>query len=257
MVKFIDSNCMLGRWKKSKGICFYKVKDLLDCMDKYRISRSLVFSSFAKYSEIQTGNNILIKNIKGFDRLIPCAVAIPHHSSEFPPPKDFCKYLADNEIRAVRIFPVIHNAAFYTWLWESLFFELQKRKIPVFVDFSLNHWSEEVDWNQIYKFCETFPELPMIMVRIGIKYDRYIYALLKRFKNLYIETSYYLVNNGLEKVTANFGAGKLIFGTGMPVFNPSPPIMMVNLAGIKQKDKEMIAGKNLLNLLDRVDFNVE
>jgi hypothetical protein len=135
-LEFIDSNCMLGQWKKNTGACFYTAKDLVDFMDKNGISRCLVFGSFAKYSHIETGNNMLLKEIKNYDRLIPCAVAMPHHTGEFPSPQKFVKYLTDNNIRAVRIFPTFHGISLYTWIWEDLFSELELKKIPVFVDFS-------------------------------------------------------------------------------------------------------------------------
>ncbi|NSW89117.1 MAG: amidohydrolase family protein [Firmicutes bacterium] len=256
-MEFIDSNCMLGQWKKNTGICFYTANDLISFMDKSGISRCVVFGSLAKYSHIQTGNDMLLKEIKNYDRLIPCAVAMPHHTGEFLSPEEFVKYLADNNIRAVRIFPAFHGISLYTWVWEDLFSELELRKIPVFIDFSIRHWSEEINWEQIKNFCETFPALPFVLVRMGVKADRYIYPLFKKFDSLYLETSYYIVNNGIEKMVRNFGAGRLIFGTGMPVYSPNPPIAMVCLANIKEDERDMIAGKNLMNLLEGVNFDAK
>lgn len=254
-LELIDSNCMMGQWKKNNGTCFYSAEDLIDFMDKYGISRSLVFSSFAKYSDIQTGNNMLLNEIRGKARLMPCAVAIPHHTGEFPPPPEFCKYLSDNNIRAVRIFPVFHGVSLYTWLWEDLFTELELRRIPVFIDFTMQSWSEEINWEHIRNLCETFPLLPIILVRMGVKADRYIYTLFKKLKNLYMETSYYIVNNGIKKIVENFDARRLIFGTGAPVYSPNPPITTVSLADITESEKNMIAGKNLMTLLEGVDFS--
>jgi predicted TIM-barrel fold metal-dependent hydrolase len=253
-IEFIDSNCMLGQWKKNAGICFYEADDLISFMDKSNISRCLVFHSLSKYSDIQTGNNILLKEIRSHDRLIPCAVAIPHYSGEFPCPEEFVKYLADNNIKAVRIFPAFHGISLYTWMWEDLFSELELRRIPIFIDFSIKHWSEEINWEQINNLCLAFPSLPVILVRMGVKSDRYIYPLFEKHKNLYIETSYYLVNNGIGKIVRSFDAGRLIFGTGMPIYSPNPPVAMVSLADISEDEKKMIAGKNLINLLEGVDF---
>jgi len=254
-MEFVDCNCMLGKWKKNVGKCFYESRDLIAAMDKAGIAKSLVFGSFARYSEIRTGNNMLAEKIKGNDRLIPCAVAIPHHSGEFTPPEEFCRFLRDNNIKAVRVFPSFHGVSLYTWLWEDLFSELEKRRIPVFIDLTVQHWSEEVNWDQIYNLCRTYSKLPIVMIRMGVKADRYIYYLLDKCGNLYMETSYYLVNNGIEKIVKSFGAKRLIFGTGMPVYSPNPPVAMVALSDIEPNDKEMIASRNLLDLLNGVDIN--
>lgn len=253
-LEFTDSNCMLGPWKKNKGTCFYEAENLIDFMDKSGISRCLAFHSMAKYGDIQTGNDRLLSSIKGFDRIIPCAVAIPHHSREFLSPKKFVEYLSNNNIRAVRIFPSFHGISLYPWLWEDLFSELERKKVPVFIDYSVNHWSEEMNWDQINDLCTMFPALPIIPVRMGVKADRYIYYLFKKHKNLYLETSYYIVNSGIEKIVENFGADRLIFGTGIPIYSPNPPIAMVSLANISDEDKDMIGNKNLNELLKGVDF---
>jgi predicted TIM-barrel fold metal-dependent hydrolase len=248
-LNFFDCNCMLGPWKKNKGTCFYKAEDLINFMDKNHISRCLAFYSLAKYGEIQTGNNKLLSEIKGQDRIVPCAIAMPHHSKEFPSPKDFSKYLLDNNIKAVRVFPKFHGVLLYSWLWEDLFYELEKNKIPIFIDFSVEGWSEEINWDQINDLCAMFPLLPIILVRMSLKTDRYIYCLFERHANLYLETSYYIVNNGIEKIVQNFGAKRLIFGTGIPVYNPNPPITMLSLADITEEQKEAIAYRNLEKLL--------
>jgi len=255
--EFIDCNCMLGQWKKNVESCFYTADDLISFINKASISKCLVFGSLAKYSEIQTGNNILINAIKDNERLIPCAIAMPHHSGEFPHPKEFYRYLANNNIRAVRIFPTFHGVSLYTWLWNDLFTILESAKIPLFIDFSLKHWSEEINWEQIKNICENFPLLPIILIRMSLKADRYIYYLMQNMKNLYIETSYYLVNNGIEKLVKSFGAEKLIFGTGIPVYNPNPSITMLNFSDINENERQMIAGGNLMKLLEEVKFDAK
>jgi len=240
---------MLGRWKKNTGTCFYRSDDLIKVMDRSGISKALVFGSHAKFSQIEDGNSKLTKDIGGCERLLPCAVALPHHTKEFMDPGSFAGYLKSNDIRAVRIFPEFHGVSLYTWLWEDLFSRLETARIPVFIDLSLGHWSQEVDWGKIHDLCVSFPKLPFVMVRMGVKTDRYIYPLFGKFENLHIETSYYLVNNGIENMVRNFGSGRLLFGTGMPVYKPEPPMKTLEFADITDEDKRMIAGENLMKLL--------
>jgi predicted TIM-barrel fold metal-dependent hydrolase len=97
--------------------------------------------------------------------------------------------------------------------------------------------------------------MPLIMIRLGVKADRYVYPLMRELKNLYIETSYYLVNDGIDRFVDNFGSSNLVFGTGMPVYSQNPPMTVVALSGINDADKAAIAGKNLAGLLKGVDFS--
>lgn len=245
---------MLGRWKKNTGTCFYRSDDLIGVMDKSGISKALVFGSHAKFSQIDKGNDKLVEDIGNNERLIPCATALPHHTKEFVDPGSFTGYLKSRNIRVVRIFPDFHGVSLYTWLWEDLFNTLETLKVPVFIDLSLGHWSQEINWGKIHDLCASFPKLPFVMVRMGVKTDRYLYPLFDKFENLHIETSYYMVNNGIENMVRNFGAKRLLFGTGMPVYKPEPPMKIIEFADISEEDKRMIAGKNLMDLLKGADL---
>lgn len=254
-LQFVDSNCMLGQWKHHSGGCLYDAGQLLEYLDRHGINRALTFGAFAAYGDIRTGNDRLLEHIKGYDRLMPCAAAMPHHTNECPPPGEFCAFLARHDIRAVRVFPRLHGVSLYSWIWGDLFAELEVRRIPLFIDFSVKHWTEEIDWGNVHGICEAFPRLPVILVRMGIQADRYVYPLFGKFENLYMETSYYMVNNGMEHVVRNFGAHRLLFGSGMPVCNPRGAVWMLRLSGIGQEEQAMIAGGNLMNLLRGVDFD--
>jgi predicted TIM-barrel fold metal-dependent hydrolase len=253
-IQYFDSNCMLGQWNRSSGKCFYEDEDIIMEMDRAGIEKCIAFSSMAKYDDIVEGNRILVEKTRGSMRVLPCAVAIPQQPGLFPEAKEFCEFLAGNNIRSVRIFPKLHGVNLYKWLWEDLFTELEKRRIPVFVDFVIDHWSEGIDWQQILDMCEAFPNLPFILLRMG-EADRYLYKLFCKAPNLYIETSYYLVHNGLEQFEKSGYANRLIFGTGMPVYGPFAPLGMLALSGMSEKGLGLAAGGNLERLIGEVNFH--
>jgi predicted TIM-barrel fold metal-dependent hydrolase len=96
--------------------------------------------------------------------------------------------------------------------------------------------------------------MPVILIRMGLKADRYFYPLVRKCPNTFIEISNYLTNNGIEKLRSYAGAEKLIFGTGMPVYNPVPAITLLKLAEISAEDKLLIGSGNMERLLSEVEL---
>ena len=135
---------------------------------------------------------------------------------------------------------------------ESILYVLDSMHMPLLIDQSNVHWDEPYDWSQIYRLCKEFNNIPVIIIRQGMLASRNLYPLLKKFDNLFLEMSYFQVNRGLEDVRNKFGASRLIFGTGMPVYDPRIPITSIVFSRLSKKEKLMVAGDNLRNLLKGV-----
>jgi predicted TIM-barrel fold metal-dependent hydrolase len=117
----------------------------------------------------------------------------------------------------------------------------------------MRSWTDEfVDWEGLLEVCVAFPELPVVLVRPNIEGNRRLFALMGRCPNLRIETSYYTVHRGIELVTRNFGAERLLFGTDFPVRAPGPAITALAYSLIDDADRARIAGGNLRALLSGV-----
>ncbi|MEN6315019.1 MAG: amidohydrolase family protein [Clostridiaceae bacterium] len=250
-----DANCMIGQRLSFEDVRFNDGKALLKIMDSKGIDRALVFHSLAKENFIYEGNLEVVKETRDSDRLVPCWAAMPHYSGECQSPENMIKGMAAANVRAVRVFPEYHRIKLYTWIWEELFSRLEVCKVPVLIDFSNAGWTQEIDWNGINEICRHFPELPLVLLRQGQIADRYIYYLLEKHSNLYLETSYYQVNNGIAAITERFGAKRLIFGTGMPFYSPDCPINALLYSGLSEEDIGLAAGGNLDNLLKGVCFD--
>lgn len=255
-IKFFDCSSMLGSSNADTVSGFDTVDRLAEYMGYCGIQRVLVYNAVSLYGNPQEGNRILIRELHNSEFIFPCAVAIPHHTGEFPDPAEFCRFLQYNNIRAVRIFPSLYGLSMDIWLWEDLFRELEKCRVPVFVDFSIKHWSEGIDWNGVSGICTAFPELPVILLRMGPRTDRFIYPLFVKHRNLMMDTSYYIIHRGIENTTRLFGAERLLFGSGMPVYNPFQPMTVVALSGLDDNTVDKIAGDNLTALMEAVRLDV-
>jgi Predicted metal-dependent hydrolase of the TIM-barrel fold len=251
-IKLFDANCSIGKRFSAEGPDTSHRNDILGIMDKKGIDMALVYHVMAKENYLMEGNTRIVEETSKKPRLLPCWVVMPHYSGEFVKPAELFGLMKAYGVKAVRVFPVYHRINLYTWLWEELFSMLAYHGIPVFIDFSNSGWSQDIDWDGIHKICSSFPGLPVVLLRQGQVADRYMYFLLDKHRNLYMETSYYQVNDGIRSLVARFGAERLVFGTGMPVYQPDCPIDALLNSGIHEDDIRKIACSNLERILGEV-----
>ncbi len=93
------------------------------------------------------------------------------------------------------------------------------------------------------------PELPVILTGTGYRAARVLYPLFSRHKNLRVEISSYVVNEGLREVAAKFGAGRLLYGSNAPDVCMEEALGTLNFSGLGDADMAAVAGGNLRALL--------
>lgn len=245
---FFDSNCSFGMRRVVAPGSFYAVEDLIHRMAHYGIQNALVHNSLAREYHPSLGNQKLMQEIAGHGNLHPAWVVLPHHTGEFPEPEALVQEMRSNGIRAVRMFPDVddHNYSFAEWNCGELFSVLEKHAIPLLIH------SAQLPWDRLYTLCNCHPDLEIILTEVNYRSNRNVYPLLQEFQNLYIETSMYKVNDGIAQICARFGARRLVFGSGMPVYSGAAAVGLINYASISTAEKEMIAHKNLEALLEGV-----
>ncbi|MCK4655343.1 MAG: amidohydrolase family protein [Candidatus Cloacimonetes bacterium] len=212
-------------------------------MKRSNIGKALVYHSFSREYSPVLGNQKLLEEIGKYKNLYPCWVLFPHYTGEMPVPEELINVILEKGIRAVRIFPKTHKWSLSEWSAGVLLKILEKRSIPLFIDF------EETNFDQLNSVCSGHPNLPVVLTRAPFRLNRDIYALLSETSNLYIDTSFFQLYYGIEDVCEKFGANRLLFGSATPFFDPAPLIMVVKYARISKEEKAMIAGGNLMQLL--------
>jgi predicted TIM-barrel fold metal-dependent hydrolase len=247
-----DANCMLGRRSIHTPLDVpTTVEALLAEMDRLGIAEALVYHGMALDGFPPEGNARLMREIAGHPRLHPCWVLLPT-TGEMPPPKSLVAQMREQGVRAARLCPVRHRYLCTEANVGDLLRELERARIPLFVDFGMVHWSEEkTDWRSLDDLCGRYPDLPFIVVGEGMAAPRRLFPLWERHRNLYLETHYYQVNQGLSEVARRFGADRLLFGTGLPYRAPGPPLMQLRCDFLATEERAAIGGGNLRGLLER------
>jgi len=224
-------------------------------MDRVCIQEALTYHASAAGYAPSFGNPCLAEETRLSPRLHPCWAVMPHHTAEMEKPRVLAKSLTGAGVRAVRLFPRLHRYSLAEWSAGELLSELAARAIVTCLDFHRSHWAEEVvDYDAIASICKQHPTLPVVLVREGIGSTRYLYPLLDRFENFYIELSYYQASGGVAAISRRFGAHGMLFGTGLPDYEAGPALSMIYFAELSFEEKKLVAGDNLRRLLAKVDL---
>ncbi len=239
---FFDCNCQIGRPGVPKEGAPITAREVLDRLKPMGINRALVYSAAAKEHHPIEGNPQLFEDIKGYP-FVPCWVGLPSSTLELGSPEQFISDMRANGVGAVRLFPSLHSYSIQPWCIGPLFEALEANAVPVLVE------AAHTNFHHIAAALADFPQLRLIILRPAYRSDRFIYPLMERYEHLYVDTSNYVANGGVEAVCERFGSRRLIFGTDVPNFEPGAAVSGVTYADISDVDKQAIAGGNLEKLL--------
>jgi len=242
-LSFFDCNAQIGRYGVKHPEAFTTADALAEEMARVGISEALVMHSMAKEYAPKVGNSMLLDEIKGRDAMHPCWVVMPHHTDEMPRPDDLLAQMKQAGVRAVRAFPVAHQWRLSDWCAGDLLHMLEANRIPLFLDM------DQTNWEDVAGILRAHRRLNLCLLGTSYRCDRMMYPLMERFEGLRIETATYAVPSGIEEVTRRFGAGRLLFGTGLPFTEAGPSIAQITYADISDADKRLIAGDTLRALL--------
>jgi len=247
-LKFFDCNCSIGR------VIYPHLKDIPDVkglqkeMQTAGIEEALVYHIVARDGYPPDGNSMLMEQTKGFKELHPAWVVLPHHTGEMPPPEELLRQMKENNVKAVRVYPKLnyHSFSISEWCAGDLLGALEEERIPLILDM------ETVIWDEVHTVLNNHKQLPVITATCNYRNNRYIYPLLEKFDNLFIELSRFFSAGVIEDIVKRFGSRPLLFGSNMPQFTGTAAVSMLTYSNINEKDKQLIAGTNLHNLLKEV-----
>ncbi len=262
-LRFFDGNASFGRksvphpWESST------VDHLMREWDHLGISEGLVYHSLAKEYSPAVGNARLMAEISGNGRLHPCWVLMPGHTGEIEKPSVLIPEMIARGVRAARIFPSppvplpeftqqLHRYPLLPAVCDELFGTLEQYRVPLFLEVMNFSSVLLVSWESIHWILSQYSELPLVLCGVRHRDNRTLYALLEHFKNLSIDISLYTVHRGIEDVVSRFGAGRMLFGTGLPAYGGGGALAQLAYAEIEESQKQSVAADNLSRLLQGV-----
>jgi hypothetical protein len=242
MYDFFDCHCSFGilpvrifRFSRNAG-------ELREEMEFCNIRRALVYhAAMHSFGSPLEGNDLLLQEIAGSSELFPTRAILPPQTGEQPEPETLLSQMKQRGIRALWAFPGDHHYLLNRETFGSLFDVLSERRVPVFV---------LADLVQIGELLRSFPDLTLIAASPGpVPLDRYFRPLIERYRSFHIETSCYLVGDGIESFCEKYGPGRMLFGTGYPANTMGAAMLRLATADIAEESKKAIAAGNLERLL--------
>mgnify|MGYP001472200600 CR=1 FL=1 len=195
------------------------------------------------------GNEALLALIAPHDRLYGSIVWSPEIADSRTDIRRYLERMIQGKAVAVRMFPRTLRHSMKQWQVGDVLDVMAALRLPLMV------WHMETNWDTVHEICERYPNLPVIVEGNDQKllyHNRSFIPLLKRHRNLYIETHSAVQHEIIEFLVHEAQVDRLLFGTYFPYQDPDSAMMMVTDADIPDEAKRNIAGEHLRRLIRNI-----
>ena len=245
-MRFFDCNVFFGLPVRRPLLPVPTAEMLLAEMDRAGVGKALVWHIAQHDASPQIGNRLLTDAIRPHPRLLGTWTVLPPQTHEFPAPSTFFQQMRAARIAALRVFPNSHRFLVNAVSMGELLGQMVSRRIPLFVSLRRG-----MDWPDVYALLKEFPDLVCVICDHGCwGMDRLYRPLLERYPNVYVDTAQYFLDGGLEALVADYGAKRLLFGSGFPESYLGGMMVALQHARIPDEGKKAIAGGNLERILE-------
>lgn len=240
-MRFFDCNSSFGVPAISVFRYASTVQDLVDEMVYCGIDRAMVYHASMRYGAPQEGNAWVTAETQGHPELVPTWAILPPQTGELPSPDIFLAEAKAQGVGALWAFPLEHRYHLDGLTLGPLLELVQERKIPLLVKDNLLH---------IGQLLADFPRLVLVAMNQGPhSLERYLRPLVETYPNLYVDTSYYIVDGLIEDFCRRYGAHRLLFGSAYPDNCVGGALLRLAQADIPLEQRQMIAAENLERIL--------
>ena len=247
---FFDADCQIGSGP-AIGIK-PGVKQLLADMDRFGIDRSLVRHGNCGLLGAEAANRELAEMLAddASGRLVGVWCILPDQCPELPQGEEFFAAMKRAGVRALTLMPKEHLFVPCRLALGKIMDAARERKIPVLVK------TEGNDWQNVYDFLREFPRNRVVIYERWGKWgrDRQLRPLLENYENTVFAFSGYMVPDGLRDLAELYGAERLVYGSGYPLYNQGCGMLQLKQSGLSAEEIALIAGKNLEKMLDEVQL---
>lgn len=252
---FFDACAVVGRGQRRPAGWPVSPQDLLADMDHHGVAEAMVVDCLARENHPADGNARVVELCKTSPRLHPAWAGLPASPpDEQPPAEEFLAAMRRHRVGAVFLYPNQYRFSLADWCVDPFLEPLAEAGVPAFINpnevgLGSTGWDES-DLNAVVMLCRRMPALPVILSEWRIRRsNRAIYRALDACPNLRIELSGYFLHHGIEFITRNWGADRLVFGSNWPSLGYGGTVAALTMADVSDPEKRQIAGGNMRGLL--------
>lgn len=259
-MKLFDANVYIGRWPNER-LAHHSADELCASMHSLSIARALVTHTAAWQNSPAIGNQMLMEAIAGHPQLEPCWVATPGLcTADEGGAVAFCDKMAQQGVRAVRLYPRDHVYSLTDRMSVELLTELNRHRFLILLDldqiftqsglYDYSAGSLEV----LNVLCRNYPDASILLTKVGYRAFHILFPLMQVFPNLYLDLSFLATHQGVETIVNELGAHRLVFGTGQPLVDAGGALLRLKSTDIPEESLQKISSSNLERLLSRVQI---
>jgi len=230
----------------------FTVEDLVKTLDKFKIDMAVTFPLLSlPGTDFVKGwmplNEYVSKSQKKYpDRIIGFCWLNPKFVDKAI--RDLKRCIRELGLKGVKLGPRYDGYFANDPRIDPFYEEVSKLKIPII------YHCGPTGVNSIVSICnvaDKFPELKIIIGHMGVWWEQLTEAgwLLKKYENVYLETSGSLSHIMIEKAVELVGPERVMFGTDTPYIEYELEKRRVEIAKLTDDEKRMIMGENACRLL--------
>lgn len=243
--EIIDSHSHLGHisnFNNSRCTAEYLLKN----MDAMGVRSACISTALAIDVNYKAGNDLMIETITKYpERFHGFLVINPHFPEDIQPEIERC--LKFKGVRGIKLHPAGHNCMPDYKNYHLVYEKAQEHKLPMLI-----HTWGSADLEAIDRLAPLYPDASFIMGHSGayLRSMEDAIDLANKYDNVYGDLAISLAYEGnVEWFVKEMGSHKVLYGTDMPYFSPTPNFSRVALADISDEEKRNVLGRNIKKLL--------
>jgi predicted TIM-barrel fold metal-dependent hydrolase len=250
---------MVGKKGPKDVEAVVETEALLEEMEWCGIHGALIAHSMAKEYDPAYGNRMLLEELRKSPRLFGAWTVMPHHTREFPKPKDVVREMRDHGINVAKMYPRVHRYPFSIDFCGDLLREFEKNDILLMLEGGhcyhpdLLEPMNQVTLSELDAMLTRFSNLNVVLLGSRWESTRFVNPLMRKHRHLHLELSNHQGNRAIEVFTEWYGVDRILLGTGALEKSPGAAKSFVDYCTLGEEQKSTISSGNIRRLakLDR------
>ncbi len=242
----IDSYTLFGRWP------YWEIKtktaeDMLSLMDKYEIDKAAVISTKSIFLDYREGNGEVLALLKRYPQRV-IGIATVNPKGKEGAKDDFHRCL-EKGMKGIALFPLYHGYRLDPEpASDAILAEAVEKRVPILIPTRLlmNWTMPTLDAREARKLFSRFPEGRFLLTAVNREVDAL--GAMRDHQNVSLETSCAQGAYAIERLIADFGIERVLYGSGLPLQYPGCGLAKIEGAEIGEGEREQIFSQNAVKL---------
>ena len=239
----IDAHAHVGRFN-SWPLAESEPGKIVGILQREGIDYALTSSARALCYDCPSGNAELLQIAQQYREILPLLCVNPRRDEEAMAELGDCK---GKGFVGVKLHPAMHAYSLASAEAASVLSFCEENEIAV-----LTH-SAETDPGcgpeAIRHAAERHPRLKLLVGHACLFSSREVVGVAEEHANVYLEVSVNYEAGKLEDTIRRLGAGRVLFGSDVPLHNPSVMLQRIRLIGLSKDEEDRILFRNVQSIL--------